>query len=96
VISARRHDLPWDFWRYSDTAWDALFNKKTGFKILRRGLDNVQNIVPFVYTDRYAWAEKSAGFEGSSVWFMKTGPCELSWKVSLGEIINTTYPVGQN
>ena len=28
------HDMPWDFWRVSDTAWDALFNRFTGFEIL--------------------------------------------------------------
>jgi hypothetical protein len=26
------HDIPWDFWRFSDTAWDALFNRHTGLR----------------------------------------------------------------
>jgi hypothetical protein len=90
------HDLPWDFWRYSDSTWDSLFNRKTGFEILYRGLDNLQYIIPFVYTPHYAHAEKSAGYEGSAVWFRKIGPCDLSWPVSIGEITKTMYPEGQN
>ena len=42
------HDLPWDFSRFSDTAWDALFNEHTGFEIVERALDRMQHIVPAI------------------------------------------------
>jgi len=29
------HELPWDFWRYSDTSWNSLFNSYTGFRVLQ-------------------------------------------------------------
>ncbi len=28
------HEEPWDFWRFSDAGWRALFNKFTGFEII--------------------------------------------------------------
>lgn len=27
------HEQPWDFWRYSDASWHALFNESTGFRL---------------------------------------------------------------
>lgn len=28
------HDAPWDFWRFSSSAWQALFNSATGFRVI--------------------------------------------------------------
>ena len=86
------HDLPWDFWRFSDTAWDALFNKETGFEIVDRCLDSEQFILPFIYRPSKRNAELSAGFEGSSVWVRKIGPCKLRWDVAPGDLVDTSYP----
>ncbi len=86
------HDLPWDFWRFSDTAWDALFNKETGFEIVDRCLDSEQFILPFIYRPSKRYAELSAGFEGSSVWVKKIGPCKLRWDVVPGDLVKTSYP----
>lgn len=86
------HDLPWDFWRFSDTAWDALFNEATGFEIIRRGLEGEQFIIPFIYRPAMAAAEKSAGYEASAVHFRKTGPCRVDWPVRLPDISATMYP----
>lgn len=86
------HDLPWDFWRFSDTAWDSLFNRKTGFEIIERALDGEQFVIPFCYWPGKADAEKSAGFEGSSVIFKKVGPCDLSWNVKIADLTETSYP----
>jgi SAM-dependent methyltransferase len=86
------HDLPWDFWRFSDTAWDALFNARTGFEIVERALDGEQYIVPFIVTAAKLHAEKSAGFEGSVVLARKTGQCTMSWPLRAADIVGTTYP----
>ncbi len=86
------HDVPWDFWRFSDTSWDALLNEKTGFRILDRALDSEQYIIPFVYRPSKATAERSVGFEGSAVVFEKIGPCLLNWDVPTSSITNSIYP----
>jgi len=90
------HDMPWDFWRFSDTAWDALFNEKTGFKILDRAMDTESYILPFIYRPSKETAEQSAGFEGSAVLVEKIGSCQLEWNVAPSDISNTDYPEGED
>ena len=86
------HEMPWDFWRFSDTSWDALFNRLTGFEIVERAMDFEQHILPFIYRPSKKEAEKSAGFEGSSVWVRKIGPCKLRWDATPADILDTMYP----
>ncbi len=86
------HDLPWDFYRFSDTAWDGLFNEYTGFEIINRALDYTQYVIPFVLRPGKIDADKSAGFEGSTVFFRKTCECSLSWDVKTSAIVDTMYP----
>ncbi len=88
------HDMPWDFWRFSDTAWDALFNPRTGFEVLERMLEAEQFIIPFIYRPIKAWAERAAGYEGTAVLVRKTGPCTLAWPVTPGDLTTTMYPAG--
>jgi len=87
------HDLPWDFWRFSDTAWDALFNKKTGFEIVDRALSFEQHIVSFIWSEETANEERACGFRGSAVVARKTGPSEMSWNITPADIVKTMYPV---
>lgn len=89
------HDLPWDFWRFSDTAWDALFNLHTGFEIVERAMDRPQHIIPVMWTRHKEDAEKAAGFEGSAVLVRKISPCRLAWKLTPAEVTATTYPSGE-
>lgn len=87
------HDAPWDFWRFSDTAWDSLFNPHTGFEILDRALDSTQFVVPFLITPNKEHAERAAGFEGSAVLVRKTGPCRMTWPLAAADVAGTMYPV---
>ena len=86
------HDMPWDFWRFSDTSWDALLNSKTGFRIIDRAIDGEQFVIPYVHRQLGWKKEDSAGFEGSAVLFEKVGECNLEWPVKVPEIIPTMYP----
>ena len=86
------HDIPWDFWRFSDTAWDALFNEYTGFEIIERHLDGEQYIVPFLITRNKEFAERAAGYEGSMVLARKIGPCRMSWPLTPAQLTTTIYP----
>nr|WP_294508048.1 methyltransferase domain-containing protein [uncultured Rhodopila sp.] len=87
------HDMPWDFWRFSDTAWDALFNRHTGFEILQRTLDFDQYVLPVVMRPSKEDAEQSLGFEGSAVYVRKVGPCRMAWDLTVGDVITTAYPL---
>ncbi len=85
--------MPWDFWRFSDTAWDALFNRHTGFEILQRTLDFDQYVLPVVMRPSKEDAEQSLGFEGSAVYVRKVGPCRMAWDLTVGDVITTAYPL---
>jgi hypothetical protein len=86
------HEFPWDFWRFSDTAWDALFNESTGFRIVDRCIDGPQFIVPHFYADENRGFERAAGFESSAVFVEKIGQARLEWPVSVKDITGTMYP----
>jgi hypothetical protein len=86
------HDLPWDFWRFSDSAWDALFNRHTGFEIVARALDRPQFIIPFAIRPNKEFAERAAGFEGSAVLVRKTGPSQMQWNLAASDVVATAYP----
>ncbi|HEY3399493.1 MAG TPA: methyltransferase domain-containing protein [Geothrix sp.] len=86
------HDLPWDFWRFSDSAWDALFNEHTGFEIVDRVLDGIQHVVPMVFTPNKIDSENAVGFECSAVLVRKIGPCRMSWQLTAADITSTMYP----
>ena len=86
------HDAPWDFWRFSDTAWDGIFNKFTGFEIVERMLDCEQFVIPFVWSPGKQDAERAAGFEVSAVWVKKTHAPTVSWDVIVADIAATSYP----
>ncbi|MGI9252753.1 MAG: hypothetical protein ACR2J8_03335, partial [Thermomicrobiales bacterium] len=40
------HEEPWDFFRFSDSAWRAIFNEKTGFEVIAAGMTDDQILVP--------------------------------------------------
>lgn len=86
------HDFPWDFWRFSNDAWSALFNSETGFEIIETAMSSPQFIIPFFYQDRNEIAERGAGYEFSAVWARKIGPSKVDWPVALDSIITTIYP----
>jgi len=89
------HDLPWDFWRFSDTAWDGLFNTYTGFEIVERAMDRPHYIIPMIWAPEKEGAEKAIGFEGSAVLVRKTGPCRMAWAIAPADVTATTYPAGE-
>ncbi len=86
------HDMPWDFWRFSDTSWDGLFNHITGFKIIGRAMAHEHFLIPFIWRPDKHDAEYSAGYESSAVYLEKIGECQIEWPVELNQIITSTYP----
>lgn len=87
------HDLPWDYWRFSDSAWHALFNEYTGFKVVNTLLCDPMYLVPFIdYGESYNNFEKSAGFYNSIVVFEKIKDSNLSWDVPAKDVAIGAYP----
>jgi len=89
------HDEPWDFWRFSDQAWNGLLNKATGFEIIDAQMGEPAFIVAqrcHAVTD---FAPVPAGFLASNVLFRKVAETALDWPVRVADIIATVYPSGE-
>jgi hypothetical protein len=86
------HDLPWDYWRFSDTAWPAIFNRRTGFEIVRTYLGEPMFVVPFDMSPKWIGNEQTAGFAASAVTFRKIAETDLTWDVASGDLEQTSYP----
>ena len=86
------HDMPWDFWRFSDQAWAGLFNARTGFEIVTARMSYFSHVVTAGWTPAYTGAEASGGFEASGVLVRRIGASDLDWDVTLAETIATEYP----
>lgn len=81
------HDLPWDFWRYSESCWITLFNEQTGFKILASALGDPVRLIPLRYHFGFIDHEGGAGFQASSVWVEKIDDRVLTWPVDSSVIL---------
>ncbi|WP_419766222.1 MAG: methyltransferase domain-containing protein [Arcobacter sp.] len=86
------HDLPWDFYRFSDTSWHGIFNEHTGFEILGTELSELQYIVPRCYEEILADAEKSSGWRGSSIMIKKISNSKMEWDLNAKDVVNNLYP----
>jgi SAM-dependent methyltransferase len=86
------HDMPWDYYRFSDNAWDGLFNYHTGFEILNRSMSGLNFITPFAWSKEKNFSEKACGYESSTVLVRKIRDSDLQWPVVVADLINGNYP----
>ncbi|MCB2186179.1 MAG: class I SAM-dependent methyltransferase [Deltaproteobacteria bacterium] len=86
------HDQPWDFWRYSGDAWQALFNSATGFQIVDTALGEPAAIVPVFSHALLNGLDQQPAFLANTVLARKTGESQLSWPVKLAEVVDSRYP----
>ncbi|MEK7991375.1 MAG: methyltransferase domain-containing protein, partial [Thiotrichaceae bacterium] len=86
------HDTPWDFWRFSDQAWRALFNEYTGFEIVETALGEPVSIVPYYAHNVVMGLEKQPAYLGSAVIAKKVTDTHLSWDVDASKIVKDMYP----
>jgi len=76
------HDTPCDYWRFSDKAWQALFNKDTGFVITYSGMgDAVDVVAQKAHSGSYGLSLAPA-FLHSMVIAQKVGESSLEWNVN--------------
>ncbi len=88
------HDTPWDFLRFSDTAWSGIFNRYTGFEVIKADLSRYLHVIPAVILEPVGDMENAGGFQCSTVLVRKTGPALVEWPVPLGEVVKSSYPQG--
>jgi hypothetical protein len=88
------HDAPWDFWRFSDKAWAALFNKSTGFEIITTAMGEPAYTVALNCHPATDFREQHS-YLSSVVLFRKVAETALDWPVDLKDILASQYPPGQ-
>jgi hypothetical protein len=88
------HEEPWDYFRFSDYSWDALFNADTGFEIVTRGTGvpcvmGPSQLNPAVQASRIDW---HYGYLATRCVARKVGETSLSWPVDPGLVTKGSYP----
>lgn len=86
------HEVPWDYWRYSNDAWFALFNPATGFAIDAVAMGEPASIVPRFEHPVVTGVPDGQAYLGAGVIARRIGRTRLRWDVGLGDITTTSYP----
>jgi len=88
------HEMPWDFFRFSDRAWESLLNSNTGFEILATQMNHPMHIIPFFYQGGiHTGYEATAGYLGSAVLARKTGNATIQLDADFSKTTFGSYPV---
>lgn len=88
------HEAPWDYFRFSDYAWDPLFNAATGFEIVARGMGapcimGSSLFNPALHGEGIEW---HYGYLATRVVVKKISDTSLTWPVDPGIVAKGNYP----
>jgi hypothetical protein len=86
------HEQPWDFWRFSDRAWHAIFNRFTGFEIVETGLGEPAYVVGSFLNPMTYRMDSAPAYMSSTVICRKIGDCLEQWNADLLSLTDTPYP----
>jgi hypothetical protein len=87
------HEEPWDFWRFSDHSWDALFNSYTGFEVVETAMGEPGSIVPHLLHAPVVGMPNDRARLASAVICRKIGDPRVDWDVQVSDILDTAYPI---
>lgn len=87
------HEQPWDFWRFTDSAWKVLFNRATGFEVIDAAMGQKASLVPELPNSVTVLNSTNANcFQGSAVIAKKIGTTNLTWDINVKDIMPGVYP----
>jgi ubiquinone/menaquinone biosynthesis C-methylase UbiE len=86
------HELPWDYWRYSEYSWYSLFNKKTGFEILDVKMGEAAHTAPDHIHPGVQTVSQFPFYLNSVVICRKIGNTRLKWNMDISDIETQPYP----
>jgi SAM-dependent methyltransferase len=73
------HEEPWDFWRFSQHSWQAIFNAATGFELIEAACGEPARIHPIRSNPATRSVPGEPAFLGSASIVRKISETELSW-----------------
>jgi hypothetical protein len=88
------HAMPWDFWRFSPSAFEVLLRAETGFRIIDCALGLPASIVPLGTEASTAGIADQVAYMGISVLAERIGPARRDpWSaVEIGTLFESAYP----
>jgi SAM-dependent methyltransferase len=89
------HEMPWDFWRFQQNGFHALFNKYTGFEIisLTEGLPcKAYSLVDDAPTRNLWFYTMNQGIAVIAKKISEYQSDLLKWDIDIADVINTMYP----
>ena len=86
------HEIPWDYWRFSENTWKTFFNSKTGFEIVETAVGEPANLHPVYLHPAVKEVSKFPNFMQSSVICKKVSRTWLRWNVPISEVSDSPYP----
>jgi hypothetical protein len=87
------HDSPWDFWRFSDTAWAGIFNKFTGFRIIKTCMfEPVHVVAALECGNKSLHFGTQSAYAGSACLAEKIGEPSVEWGAHASELTKDFYP----
>lgn len=86
------HDIPWDFWRFSEYSWRCLFNEGTGFEIVGAAMGETADVVPRLMSVVTAGMPGNPSYLGSIVVARKVSETTLDWDVPISVVSEGFYP----
>jgi SAM-dependent methyltransferase len=89
------HEEPWDFWRFTQHSWTALFNPSTGFEVLETACGEPARIHAVRPNPSTRALQDLPAFLGSASIVRKVSETGLEWPVPLGTAARDSYPPGE-
>lgn len=88
------HAMPWDFWRFSPSAFEVLLRAETGFRIVDCALGLSASLVPLGTEASTAGIEEQVSSMGISVLAERVGPAsEDPWgSLEIAQLFPHAYP----
>jgi SAM-dependent methyltransferase len=86
------HDMPWDYFRFSDSAFRALFAPETGFEVIDVVRGYPMHVFPFMSRRGTTEDERAAGFFSVAALVHKVAETTLEWPVDPARIAESPYP----
>jgi tetratricopeptide (TPR) repeat protein len=86
------HEQPSDFFRFSDMAWHAIFNRLTGFEIIGAGMSDRVYIVPANINPVNWRIDECPAYAGSNVLFRKVAESSVDWPIDTNDLMESVYP----
>jgi SAM-dependent methyltransferase len=89
------HELPWDFWRFQPSAFQALFHRATGFELLSVADGLPGKMYSLVDDPPTRAVHRHTVNQGVAALARKVGAVRddlVRWDVDVQDIVNTMYP----